>query len=116
MRQVVEHGTGKKLAELEHWTAFGKTGTAQIPSTTRGHPGYIDGAFTSTFVGGAPVEDPRAICLVSIHWPKTGGHYGATVAGPWFKEIMTKTLNYLDVPPDKDPTERRSDGHERYTD
>ncbi|MHC4295146.1 MAG: penicillin-binding transpeptidase domain-containing protein, partial [Planctomycetota bacterium] len=54
MQGVVERGTGK-ACRLMNWTSFGKTGTAQIP----GEGGYVEGAYTATFVGGGPVERPR---------------------------------------------------------
>jgi cell division protein FtsI/penicillin-binding protein 2 len=102
MQGVVEidGGTGK-LCRSQLYTTFGKTGTAQISSTDRKLTGYVDGAFTATFVGGAPVKNPRIICLISVHWPTVGSHYGANVAGPYFKEVIEKTLTYLNVPPDK---------------
>lgn len=101
MEAVVQEGTGK-AARLSRWRAFGKTGTAQIPSSVPGQHGYADGAFTGTFVGGAPASSPRVVCLISIHWPRVGSHYGAVVAAPYWKDVMEKTLTYLNVPADKD--------------
>jgi stage V sporulation protein D (sporulation-specific penicillin-binding protein) len=99
MRQVVLRGTGR-ACQLDRWSCFGKTGTAQIP----GKGGYEPGAFTGSFVGGAPVENPRVMCLISIYWPNySKGHYGATVAAPYVKEVLEKTLEYLEVPPDLPP-------------
>lgn len=101
MAQVVERGTGKKC-KLSRWTSFGKTGTAQI-----GQPGgYVDGAFTGTFVGGAPASDPRLVCVISVYWPdKRKGHYGATVAAPYVKRVLEFALTHLDVPPDRAPAD-----------
>jgi cell division protein FtsI (penicillin-binding protein 3) len=97
MAKVVEEGTGK-ACRMEQWTSFGKTGTAQIP----GPRGYIDGAFTGSFIGGAPVGHPEVLCVISIYWPdRSRGHYGATVAAPYVKQVLARTLSYLDVPPDK---------------
>jgi cell division protein FtsI/penicillin-binding protein 2 len=106
MQGVVEiqGGTGSKCRS-PLYTTFGKTGTAQIPSNVRGQLGYIEGAFTATFVGGAPVKNPRVICLISVHWPTVGSHYGANVAGPYFKDVIEKTLTYLNVPPDKEQSD-----------
>lgn len=101
MSGVVIRGTGK-AAKLSKWAAFGKTGTAQIPSPIPGQHGYADGAFTGTFVGGAPASDPQVVCVISIHWPKVGSHYGAVVAAPYWKDVMEKTLVYLNVAPDKE--------------
>ncbi len=98
MAQVVERGTGK-ACKLDGWTSFGKTGTAQIAW----HGTYPAGAFTSTFVGEMPVGKPAVLCLISIHWPTRGGHFGAQVAAPRVKEVLEKTLSYLDVPQDRQP-------------
>lgn len=96
LQQVVERGTGKGC-RLDRWSCFGKTGTAQIP----GPGGYTDGAFVGTFVGGAPVGRAEVLCLISIYWPdRSLGHYGATVAAPYVKKVLTRTLSYLNVPPD----------------
>jgi cell division protein FtsI/penicillin-binding protein 2 len=100
LAQVVERGTGKRC-RLEKWTSFGKTGTAQIP----GPGGYVDGAYTGSFVGGAPVDTPAVICLISIYWPdRSRGYYGGVVAAPYVREVLEQTLEYLDVPPDRPET------------
>jgi len=100
LEQVVERGTGK-ACKLSKWTCFGKTGTAQIA----GRGGYVDGAFVGTFVGGAPVSNPRLVCLISVYWPdKRKGYYGAAVAAPYVKKVLEFSLTHLDVAPDKDPT------------
>ncbi len=110
MEQVVERGTGKRC-KLEHWTSFGKTGTAQIP----GRGGYVDGAYTGTFVGGAPAGQPRVLCVISIYWPdRSKGYYGSKVAAPFVRKVLRRTLTYLNVPPDRqadrlEPTLARSD-------
>jgi len=97
MQEVVERGTGKNC-RMTDWTSFGKTGTAQIA----GPGGYVDGAFVASFVGGAPVGEPRLICLISIYWPdKSKGHYGSKVAAPYVRDVLQKGLEYLGVPPDK---------------
>lgn len=96
LEQVVERGTGKK-AQLERWTVFGKTGTAQIA----GRGGYVPGAYVSSFIGGAPVGSPAAVCLISVYWPRSRAHYGGTVAAPYVKEVLKRTLTYLNIPPDK---------------
>jgi len=97
LREVVQRGTGRKC-RMAKWTSFGKTGTAQIP----GVGGYVEGAFTGTFVGGAPATGPRVLCLISIYWPDAAkGHYGATVAAPYVKRVLERTLEYWQVPPDR---------------
>ncbi len=97
LRDVVEGGTGK-ACRMARWTSFGKTGTAEIG----GPGGYIEGAYTASFVGGAPASSPKVICLISVYWPdKSRGYYGGTVAAPRVKRVLEQTLWYLGVPPDR---------------
>jgi cell division protein FtsI/penicillin-binding protein 2 len=97
LASVVTDGTGK-AARLDGYTSFGKTGTAQVSN----QHGYIDGAYTGSFIGGAPVKKPRLICLVSIHRPdRSKGYYGGTVAAPAVRRVLQETLEYLNVPQDK---------------
>lgn len=97
LAQVIQRGTGR-ACKLDGWSSFGKTGTAQIP----GPGGYAENAYTGTFVGGAPVEDPALICVISIYWPESSkGYYGSVVAAPYVKRVLAESLAYLDVPPDQ---------------
>ncbi|MBN1553195.1 MAG: penicillin-binding protein 2 [Phycisphaerae bacterium] len=94
---VVRRGTGKKFM-MDRWESWGKTGTAQIP----GPQGYIDGAYVASFIGGAPMEHPAVVCLISIYFPdRSKGYYGGTVAAPRVKEVLEKTLTYLHIPPER---------------
>ena len=94
---VVTEGTGK-AARLDGYTSFGKTGTAQVSD----QQGYITGAYTGSFIGGAPVTNPKLVCLVSIHRPdRTKGYYGGTVAAPAVRRVLQESLEYLNVPQDK---------------
>ncbi len=97
LAEVVRSGTGRQAA-LSDYDVFGKTGTAQIARSDG--RGYEPGAFVASFVGGAPVDDPRLVVLVSIYRPTTGGsHYGGTVAAPTVAAILDETLPYLGVEP-----------------
>jgi len=96
---VVEEGTGQK-AKLKKWQVFGKTGTANIANSDR--KGYSDSDYIASFVAGAPAEDPEIMVLVSIRKPnkKLGkGYTGGAVASPVVKEIIEKTLTYLEKYP-----------------
>ncbi len=95
MSRVVEEGTGKN-ARIPGYTVAGKTGTAKIVRDG----GYRAGEYFASFVGYAPVEDPRLLVMVTIERP-TPVYYAAQVAAPAFKEIMMKSLWHLDVPPSK---------------
>jgi cell division protein FtsI (penicillin-binding protein 3) len=95
MRDVVTGGTGKS-AQLEGFSAAGKTGTAQ--KAENGH--YSHSRFVGSFVGFAPLENPVIAVVVTIDEPK-GLYYGAEVAAPVFRGIAEKVLRYLSVAPDQ---------------
>ncbi len=96
LEAVVKDGTGKS-AMVPGYRVAGKTGTARIA----GKKGYEDRRYISSFVGIAPVSNPRLIVAVFIHDPTKGGYYGATVAGPLFAKIMGSALRILDIQPDQ---------------
>jgi cell division protein FtsI (penicillin-binding protein 3) len=91
---VVNDGTGT-AAQIPGYTVAGKTGTAQIPSTTG--PGYQPNAWMATFVGFLPAQDPQLSGIVVLNHPTP--IYGGTVAAPVFSEIMRYALRHFDVPP-----------------
>jgi len=97
MEGVILHGTGRR-AQLEGWTAAGKTGTAQKidPSTGR----YSAHNVIASFTGFAPINNPAVTILVSIDSPDGYPHGGGDVAAPVFKAIAEQILPYLDVPRD----------------
>jgi cell division protein FtsI/penicillin-binding protein 2 len=94
-----EKGTGK-LAKLEKWQVFGKTGTANVARSD--HRGYSENEFIASFIGGAPAEDPKVLVLVSVRRPNVGlgkGYTGGAVASPVVGSILEKTLTYLEKHP-----------------
>jgi cell division protein FtsI (penicillin-binding protein 3) len=95
MCDVVVRGTGTK-ARSDRWNVFGKTGTAH---TAKGGS-YNESNYTSSFVGGAPFENPRLVVAVIIHDPdKSVAHFGGTVSAPAAGAILERSLSYLQIPP-----------------
>jgi cell division protein FtsI/penicillin-binding protein 2 len=97
LADVPVRGTATK-ARSNMWNIFGKTGTAHI---SQGTAGYNETAYTSSFVGGAPYENPRLVIAVVIHEAeKTTANsvYGGAVAAPAAKEALQRSLAYLQVP------------------
>ncbi len=92
---VVLRGTGRPAA-LEGYRAAGKTGTAQ--KIVDGH--YSNTRYVSSFIGFAPLPNPRITVLVQIDEPK-GSIYGGTVSAPVFQKITQQSLLQLKVPPDR---------------
>ncbi len=96
MRNVVLYGSGRK-ASMEAFTVGGKTGTAQKPIP--GGRGYLKGHYIASFIGIAPLDDPKIVALVIVNDPK-GVIWGETVCGPSFKNVVGYALRYLNVKPD----------------
>lgn len=71
-------GTAPK-AQIPGYRVGGKTGTAY-----KIEGGQYVRKYVASFVGFAPVSDPRLVVAVMIDEPSAGGHYGGDVAGPIF--------------------------------
>ncbi len=95
--KVVLKGTGKS-AQIAGFRVGGKTGTAQKPRPGGG--GYMDGRYISSFIGFAPLSDPRISVLVMVDDPKPV-FWGERIAAPVFKKVMEFTLRRLSIAPDK---------------
>ena len=67
-----------------------------MPSSTS----YSGCCIVGSFVGFAPVSDPRLIVAVMIDEPSNGKHFGGDVAAPVFAQVMGASLRSLGVPPD----------------
>ncbi|QXM05808.1 stage V sporulation protein D [Crassaminicella indica] len=93
MESVVTEGSGK-YAYIPGYRVGGKTGTAQKVINGK----YANGKVYASFVGIAPVNDPKLAVLVVVDEPQ-GVHYGGTNAGPVVHDIIRDTLRYLDVEP-----------------
>src|ERR1700683_2166949 len=96
METVVLSGTGK-LAQLNGYTAAGKSGTAQQIDPNPGR--YSPNKYIASFVGFAPVNEPAVTILIVFDSPQ-GAHHGGEIGGPVFKRIAEQVLAYLDVPHD----------------
>jgi len=90
---VVAEGGGKN-ARVDGWSVGGKTGTAQI---------YKDGKIEAnlhigSFVGFAPVEDPKVAVLVIVDEAQVRPDYGGTTAAPFAAQIFSEILPILGIP------------------
>jgi cell division protein FtsI (penicillin-binding protein 3) len=98
MEGVVLFGTGT-TAQLNGYSAAGKTGTAQ-KIDVRTHT-YSKTKYIASFVGFAPVNNPAITIAVIIDSPSVGSHFGRGVSAPVFQELAQKILEYLGVPHDE---------------
>lgn len=98
MEGVVLYGTGKP-AQLDGYSAGGKTGTAQKidPATHR----YSKTMHVASFAGIAPINNPVIAVAVVMDDPK-GAYYGTAVSAPVFAEVAQQVLEYLGVPHDEE--------------
>jgi cell division protein FtsI (penicillin-binding protein 3) len=118
MEGVVLNGTGRQ-AQLNGYSAGGKTGTAQKvdPQTHR----YSKTMHIASFAGIAPVNNPEIAVAVIMDSPQ-GEQHGAIVSAPVFAEVAQEVLEHLGVPHDievrpvkagdkKLPVVNEDDGH-----
>jgi len=91
---VQPEGTAPK-ARVPGYRVGGKTGTAYKVEN-----GVYAKKYIASFVGLAPIGDPRLVVAVMIDEPTGGAHYGGDVAGPAFSQIMGGALRTLGVQPD----------------
>ena len=87
-------GTAPK-AQVPGYRVGGKTGTAY-----KIEGGQYVKKYVASFVGFAPVSDPRLVVAVMIDEPGGAAHYGGDVAGPIFSLVMGGALRTLGVPHD----------------
>ncbi|MFH1460450.1 MAG: penicillin-binding transpeptidase domain-containing protein [Candidatus Omnitrophota bacterium] len=92
LKGVVERGTAKK-AKIDGYTAAGKTGTAQKLNP---QGGYSHDLFIASFIGFAPVKNPKVVIAVVFDEPKPV-YYGGVVCAPIFKNIAEKVLRYMNT-------------------
>jgi cell division protein FtsI/penicillin-binding protein 2 len=91
LQGVVDNGTAKK-AQIKGVAVAGKTGTAQkVVGGT-----YSHSSFYASFVGFAPVENPRLACVVVFDEPHPV-YYGGLVSAPVFQEVVENSLRYLNA-------------------
>ncbi len=97
MVNVVDLGHAKYAAVPGYYVA-GKTGTAQVADKERG--GYYADQTIQSFIGFAPVEEPKFVILVKLENPKNV-EFAANSAAPLFGKLASFILNYYQVPKER---------------
>ncbi len=100
LESVVANGTGRN-AYIDSYQVGGKTGTAQKIGE---NGGYLSNNHIVSFIGFAPTDNPEILIYVAIDNPK-GIQFGGVVAAPIVKNILYSSLQYLEVPPQKEQIE-----------
>jgi cell division protein FtsI/penicillin-binding protein 2 len=92
---VVERGTGQN-GQVDGYRVGGKTGTAN----KLGEDGRYVEATRASFVGMAPIDDPKVVVAVVIDAPSHEYRTGGASAAPVFAQVMEHALHRLGVTPD----------------
>ncbi|MFV0662508.1 peptidoglycan D,D-transpeptidase FtsI family protein [Denitromonas sp.] len=95
MEMVTQTGGTAVHGQVPGYRVAGKTGTSHKLEGAQYTTKYI-----ASFVGLAPVSDPRLVVAVMIDEPSGKRYYGGQVAGPVFSRVMAGALRALSVPPD----------------
>lgn len=95
LRSVVVNGHGKQ-ANVPGYEVVGKTGTAQVAKSDA--KGYEDNLSIGSFVGYAPLEDPKFVVLVKLDRPRNV-EWAESSAAPAFGRIMKFLLEYAKIQP-----------------
>lgn len=93
MENVVENGE-VQWAKPKGYRIGGKTGTAQIVMSGK----YDEAKTYASFIGFAPVDEPKFVILVSLQAPKTST-WGSETAAPLFFEVAKELLFYYNIAP-----------------
>ena len=109
MRKVMEYVVaegGGGTAKITGYRIGGKTGTAN-----KAENGRYTSETWSSFVGMAPMDDPKIAVLVVADSPK-GAIYGSVVSAPYAKQFLEEALPYMGIDPvyTKEEKKRMSSG------
>lgn len=92
MKDVVETGTGTEAA-IQGVDIAGKTGTTKKFDTETNS--YSNTKYIASFVGFAPVENPKLVCLVVLDEPKYPYNYGGLSSAPIFGRILRRIFGLM---------------------
>ncbi|MEI7446184.1 MAG: penicillin-binding protein 2 [Burkholderiales bacterium] len=99
LRKMLEMAAGPQgtapAAQIQGYRVGGKTGTAH-----KNENGVYQNKYVASFVGLAPMSNPRVVVAVMVDEPSAGKYYGGLVAAPIFSRITGETLRALRVQPD----------------
>jgi cell division protein FtsI/penicillin-binding protein 2 len=112
LEKVVLEGTGWR-AQVPGYRVGGKTGTALKWDHAENDYSRDPRKRFLTFAGLMPVDDPKFVCVVTIHEPtnlegieKVGG---GRISAPVFADVAGRLARYMNLPPELDPLAQHSD-------
>lgn len=108
LKKIISSKTASEMKEImEYVVAEGGGGNAQVPGyRIGGKTGTADKAVNGTysndtyssFIGMAPMEDPKFVVLVVVDSPQ-GVQFGSATAAPIAKDFLENALPYMGVSP-----------------
>ena len=96
LESVVANGSGRN-AYIDGYRVGGKTGSAQIAENGV----YLPSEYILSFIGAAPMNDPKIVVYVAIEKPKSTIQYGGTVAAPIVKNIIHESMKIMKIEPNR---------------
>ncbi len=96
LKGVLSAGGTAAEAAIPGYDLAGKTGTANKVDADTGE--YSRSRYIASFMGFAPVKDPKLLVSVVVDEPQ-GSIYGGQVAAPAFQKIAAWALPYFGVQP-----------------
>lgn len=97
LTEVVSEGTGRR-AFISGYLTAGKTGTIRLV----GPQGYDPNRHIGLFAGITPAKNPKLATVVIIEEPSERLYYGGLTAAPVYKNVVSKALILLNIPPDQE--------------
>jgi cell division protein FtsI (penicillin-binding protein 3) len=97
LKTVLEKGGTGTKANLDYYTAGGKTGTVRKLDSN----GYSEDKYRALFVGMAPIENPDLVLVIVIDEPNGNKSGGGSVSAPIFGDIMDRALQLRSITPEK---------------
>lgn len=92
---TVEGGTARQ-AQIPLYRVGGKTGTSMKPVSGS----YVSQEYVASFVGLAPMSNPRFVMAVVIDDPRSQQYFGGQVAAPVFADVMDDVMRIYNISPD----------------
>ncbi len=103
MKFTTKRGGNAALGDIPGFTEAGKTSTSE--KLIKGQ--YSKSLHFSSFIGFAPLKDPKFVLFVGVDEPQKiyipgfgTTHFGGKCAAPIFREISKRSLEYLGTHPD----------------
>jgi len=95
MESVTNKGGSGTKAAIPGYRVAGKTGTSR-----KAVAGGYGEEYVNIFAGVAPVSDPQLVVVVLVNEPAGDLYYAGDTAAPVFSNIMSGSLQILNVAPD----------------